>query len=65
MRSLLTEARPEMEAKCCSRSWCLERSGIVSQDENEGFPEIDEGMHPACARGRRWLDRYDAVMSDG
>ena len=61
MLSLLEEARPMMEAKCCHFEWCIERRGIVSDNQAEGFREVIEGMHPGCAPYRQWLDRYEAV----
>lgn len=62
MRELLEEARPLMESKCCHFDWCIERRGIVSDNETEGFEEIVEGMHPGCAPYRKWLDRWDALL---
>lgn len=62
VRSLLTEARPMMEAKCCHFDWCIEGSGVVSDQQSEGFDEIEDGMHPGCAPYRRWLDRADQII---
>ncbi len=62
MVELLLEARPMMEQKCCHWQWCIERRGVESDDETEGWPEIEEGMHPGCAPYRRWLDRVDALL---
>ena len=61
MLSLLEEARPMMAAKCCHFEWCIERRGIVSDNQAEKFREVIEGMHPGCAPYRQWLDRYAAV----
>jgi hypothetical protein len=57
MLDLLLEARPMMEAKCCHWDWCIERRGIVFQDDRLGWTEIQDGMHPGCGPYRRWLDR--------
>ena len=62
MVALLQVARPMMEDKCCHFDWCIERRGIVSEDQAEGFREIIDGMHPGCAPYRRWLDRCDTVV---
>lgn len=62
MLSLLELARPMMEAKCCHFDWCIERRGVVSESQAEGFREVVDGMHPGCAPYRRWLDRYEAVV---
>ena len=62
MKALLLEARPMMEGKCCHFDWCVERRGIVSDSQDTGFKEIENGMHPGCAPYRYWLDRCDAVI---
>jgi hypothetical protein len=62
MAALLVLARPMMEDKCCHFDWCIERQGIESDDQSEGFHTIIDGMHPGCAPYRYWLDRYDAVI---
>ena len=64
LRDLLVECRPMMDAKCCHFDWCLERRGIVSEQQSEGFREIEDGMHPGCAPYRRWLDSLDAVVGN-
>ena len=63
--ALLRVARPMMEQKCCHFDWCIERRGVVSDEQSEGFHDIEDGMHPGCAPYRRWLDRLDAVIGDG
>jgi hypothetical protein len=60
MLTLLESARPMMELKCCHFEWCIERRGVVSEGQAEGFREIEHGM-PGCAPYRRWLGRYQAV----
>lgn len=65
MIELLQEARPLMESKCCHFDWCIERRGIEGADEQEGFTDIEDGMHPGCAPYRYWLDRCDAVLEVG
>jgi hypothetical protein len=62
MAALLEIARPMMEDKCCHFDWCIERRGIVSENQAEGFHDIINGMHPGCAPYRQWLDGYDAVV---
>jgi hypothetical protein len=62
MVDLLLEARPVVEAKCCHLDWCVERRGVVTDDKHLGAPEIEGGMHPGCARCRRWLDRLDRLI---
>jgi hypothetical protein len=62
MTALLVIARPMMETKCCHFDWCIERRGIVSDAQAEGFHEIDDWLHPGCAPYRRWLDRFDAIV---
>lgn len=64
MMRLLLEARPMMQDKCCHFDWCIERSGVESDSQSEGFREIVDGMHPGCAPYRRWLDRYDIIVQD-
>lgn len=59
---LLRMARPMMEQKCCHFDWCIERRGVISQDQSKGFHEIDDGMHPGCRPYRYWLDRCDALL---
>ena len=61
--ALLDEARPMMESKCCHYGWCIQRTGIISDDLAEGFSEIVDGMHPGCAPYRQWLDRVDKLAS--
>lgn len=63
MLGLLEEARPLMVAKCCHFDWCVERSGIVTEDPAAGFHEIQDGMHPGCVRYRQWLDRLDDLVN--
>jgi hypothetical protein len=63
--ALVHESRPMMEDKCCHFDWCVERRGVVSDQQSEGFREIEDGMHPGCAPYRRWLDRLDAVTGAG
>ena len=62
MIDLLRLARPTMGLKCCHWDWCIERRGVVSNDETEGFPEIRDGMHPGCAPSRDWLRRVDDLL---
>lgn len=62
--ALVRAANPMMEEKCCHFDWCIERRGIESNNQAEGFPEIIDGMHPGCAPYRRWLDRYAAAVPD-
>lgn len=62
MVTLLHLARPMMEDKCCHFDWCVNRHGILSDNQAEGFSEIVDGMHPGCAPYRRWLERYDLVV---
>lgn len=64
MAALLVDARPMMEIKCCHFDWCIERRGIVSNSQAEGFEEIEDGMHPGCAPYRRWLSSFDALNLD-
>ncbi len=63
MKSLLLEARPMMEDKCCHFDWFIERIGVVSDSPAEGWKQIVSGMHPGCAPYRSWLDRCDQVVS--
>lgn len=60
---LALESRPMVEDKCCHFDWCIERRGMVSDRQSEGFHEIHHGMHPGCAPYRQWLDRLDAVLN--
>jgi len=62
---LVHESRPMMEDKCCHFEWCVERRGVVSDQQSEGFREIEDGMHPGCAPYRRWLERLDASIGGG
>lgn len=62
MKALLMEARPMMETKCCHFDWCIERRGVISESQADGFYELVDGMHPGCAPYRDWLDRCGAVM---
>lgn len=64
MTELLVMARPMMELKCCHFDWCLERRGVVSEDQSEGLHEIDDGMHPGCRPYRDWLDRCDVILGN-
>jgi hypothetical protein len=48
MTALLREGRPMMEAKCCHFDWCIERRGVVTDDQATGFRDIVDGMHQAA-----------------
>lgn len=63
---LLQVARPMMQEKCCHYDWCVERRGVESNNRSEGWPDIEDGMHPGCAPYRRWLDQFDLLVpNDG
>ena len=48
--------------KCCHWRWCIDRRGVETNDDAEGWREIDEGTHPGCAPYRRSLDHLKAQL---